>query len=530
MFNLAKSYKVLGKGAQAIVISAETQDGKKVAIKKPIHIEKKISGSSGIINMKELYILSCIKHPYIQRASQIFFKDPFPTKKNEIDVGYTFDKVFFVMDMATHSMHELIHENVVSISTIKRGMFQIACAVQYLHGIGICHRDIKPGNILCYYDQGVLTCRLADFGMTKPLSMVSQNSLHAGTSFYRAPELMMQNKYYGYAMDVWALGCTFFEMAAKQPIFRGGTEIELLMSIFMKRGSPDEETMRYLCSGEFKINPGRHKPVEMYVLLNLPPNTLATFTTENDIENNMHNPGTLRDFCMLLDSMLQVDPRKRPKMDAVVLHDFFKGHFQSHPLQHGLWKPERSTINQEFRSKELGNTLLEYPEMHPQGFWESGMTEILNIESPHGFYTQETTYSIRFLALDIYNRILIKIEKENQEMYYKKLAWVSAYIASKYYLDEGSAHLWDLFPISPMYIESYEIEEIEKRIIELLDCQIYRPNLFTFIENPCFYSSLFTLAMYPHLVYGKCLAEVMSKFNFHVRNYKNAHPHTPLPY
>lgn len=529
MFDVSKGYNVLGKGAQAIVISVHTTDGREVAIKKPTHSKEKVQAASGIINMKELYILSHLKHPYVQSAEHIFFRDPFETRGYEIDYEITFDRVFFVMEKAEYSMHELIHDKVCVVSTMKRAMFQTTCAVQYLHGQGICHRDIKPGNILCYFNKGVLTCKLADFGMTKPLNVVSQNSLHAGTSYYRAPEVIMQNKHYGYEVDVWALACTFFEMISGEALFKADTEIQLLMKIFMRLGSPSKETIDYMCDPGFKVKVSDHKRIPMLKLLKLTPNSADSFTTKGDVFNNIHNPGTLAEYCDLLDKMLQIDPRKRLNMDEVLLHDFFKGHFENHPNQHGLWKPDRSTINISHRIKELGNTLLCYPKQHNRSFWEHALIEISNMDEPHDFYTQEISYAIRFLAVDIFNRVLLKMLPENHLIYYRKLAWTSSYISSKYYLDEGSAHLWDLFPESPAYMQPEEIQETEKRIIELLDCEIYRPNLFTFVENPCFYSSLYCLAMYPDYIYGRRLAEVMEKFNYRVKEHCTKHPNSVMP-
>lgn len=529
MFNLSKPYEILGKGAQAIVIAVEDINKKKVAIKKPTHPTEKVGSASGIINMKELYILAHIKHPYIQSANHIFFKDPFPTKSSDLDHGVAFDRVFFGMEMAEYSAHELIYDKICIVSNMKRAMFQISCAVQYLHGQGICHRDIKPGNILCYYNKGVLTCRLADFGMTKPLNVVSQNSLHAGTSYYRAPEIIMQNRHYSYAMDVWSLGCTFFEMLARKPMFKATTEIQLLINIFTTRGTPDEETMKRLGNPDFKITVSNHKPIPLFKLLNLTPNQVETFTTEGDVHNNVHNPGTLAEYYNLLDGMLQIDPQKRLNMDQVLLSDFFKGHFENHPYQHGLWKPDRKTINPSYRLQQIGNTMLSHPSHHNQKFWEAGLQEISMMEEPNNLYTTEGSYSVRFLGVDIYNRVLLIMKPENIEIYYKKLAWCSTYIASKYYFDQGSCHLWDLFPVSAMFIDSTEIQETEKRIIQLLDCEIYRPNLFTFVENPCFYSSLFCLAMYPDYIYGRKLMEVMKKFNYRVAEYKTKHPGIPLP-
>ncbi len=50
----------------------------------------------------------------------------------------------------------------VSSFTIKVLMYQIFRALAYIHSMGICHRDIKPNNLLLDLTTGVL--KVCDFG------------------------------------------------------------------------------------------------------------------------------------------------------------------------------------------------------------------------------------------------------------------------------------------------------------------------------------------------------------------------------
>lgn len=44
-------------------------------------------------------------------------------------------------------------------------MVQVISAVDYMHGIGICHGDLKLQNIICYkIENGVPHIKVADFG------------------------------------------------------------------------------------------------------------------------------------------------------------------------------------------------------------------------------------------------------------------------------------------------------------------------------------------------------------------------------
>lgn len=70
----------------------------------------------------------------------------------------------------------------------------------------LLHRDIKPENILVS-DQGVV--KLCDFGFARPAASSGRGeplSDYVATRWYRSPELLVGDPYYGPAIDVWAIG------------------------------------------------------------------------------------------------------------------------------------------------------------------------------------------------------------------------------------------------------------------------------------------------------------------------------------
>lgn len=71
---------------------------------------------------------------------------------------------------------------------IKLYMYQLLRSLMYIHSVGICHRDIKPQNLLLNPATGVL--KLCDFGSAKILVAGEPNVSYICSRYYRAPELI----------------------------------------------------------------------------------------------------------------------------------------------------------------------------------------------------------------------------------------------------------------------------------------------------------------------------------------------------
>lgn len=67
-------------------------------------------------------------------------------------------------------------------------MYQLFRSLAYIHSLGICHRDIKPQNLLLDPDTGIL--KLCDFGSAKHLVKGEPNVSYICSRYYRAPELI----------------------------------------------------------------------------------------------------------------------------------------------------------------------------------------------------------------------------------------------------------------------------------------------------------------------------------------------------
>lgn len=92
----------------------------------------------------------------------------------------------------------------------------VLLGLQYLHEVcRMCHRDIKPDNILVTPEG---RCKVADFGASRALEQTTLLKTCIGTPYYMAPEVV-QGEGYDESADIWSFGATLFEMSCGKPPF-----------------------------------------------------------------------------------------------------------------------------------------------------------------------------------------------------------------------------------------------------------------------------------------------------------------------
>jgi serine/threonine protein kinase len=159
------------------------------------------------------------------------------------------------------------------------------------------HRDLKPQNLLID-SHGKM--KLADFGLARAYSLPIQTYTHeVVTLWYRAPEILLGQKQYSTAVDIWSVGCIFAEMALKKPLFAGDSEIDEIFKIFKLHGTPTEETWPGVTKlRDFKPTFPKFKGVPL-----------------TDVAKNMDPLGL-----DLLTKLIALDPAKRISARAALHH------------------------------------------------------------------------------------------------------------------------------------------------------------------------------------------------------------------
>ena len=144
-----------------------------------------------------------------------------PNAANVYTSGFDGDRPYIVMQYyARGSLADrLAGGPPFGVAEVLTAGVQIAAALQFAHNLGICHRDVKPENILCdAFGDPVLT----DFGIATDRDAATMTLHHAMTAAYAAPEVLRYGGGWPVS-DVWSLAAALYALLAGYPPFWDGT-------------------------------------------------------------------------------------------------------------------------------------------------------------------------------------------------------------------------------------------------------------------------------------------------------------------
>ncbi|KAG7197366.1 hypothetical protein KM043_018473 [Ampulex compressa] len=223
--------KVIGNGSFGVVYQAKLLETEEmVAIKKVLQDRR--------FKNRELQIMRRLEHCNIVRLKYFFYSSG--EKKDEVYLNLVLEYIpETVYKVARHYSKS---KQTIPTSFIKLYMYQLFRSLAYIHSLGICHRDIKPQNLLLDPETGVL--KLCDFGSAKHLVKGEPNVSYICSRYYRAPELIFGAIDYTTMIDVWSAGCVLAELLLGQPIFPGDSGVDQLVEIIKVLGTPTRDQIR----------------------------------------------------------------------------------------------------------------------------------------------------------------------------------------------------------------------------------------------------------------------------------------------
>ncbi|XP_021105280.1 cyclin-dependent kinase 16 isoform X2 [Heterocephalus glaber] len=276
----------LGEGTYATVYKGKSKLTDNLVALKEIRLEHEEGAPCTAI--REVSLLKDLKHANIVTLH---------------DIIHTEKSLTLVFEYLDKDLKQYLDDcgNVINMHNVKLFLFQLLRGLAYCHRQKVLHRDLKPQNLLIN-ERGEL--KLADFGLARAKSIPTKTySNEVVTLWYRPPDILLGSTDYSTQIDMWGVGCIFYEMATGRPLFPGSTVEEQLHFIFRILGTPTEETWPGILSNE-EFKTYNYPKYRAEALLS-------------------HAPRLDSDGADLLTKLLQFEGRNRISAEDAMKHLFF---------------------------------------------------------------------------------------------------------------------------------------------------------------------------------------------------------------
>ncbi|PTB47929.1 hypothetical protein M431DRAFT_501636 [Trichoderma harzianum CBS 226.95] len=278
--------------------ATELATGRVVALKR-LKLEAGDPNGLPVTGLREIQILKNCRHRNVVAMEEVVVGN---------DVSKPDNSIFLVLEFVEHDLKSILQDMPEPFlsSEVKRLLLQLTSGVAYLHQNYILHRDLKTSNLLLS-NRGLL--KIADFGMARyvgdPRPKLTQLVV---TLWYRAPELLLGTRTYDAAVDMWSVGCIMGELITREPLLQGSNEVDQISKVFELCGVPTEDSWP-----GFRRLPNARS-------LRLPKQSpLASGSVIRARFPNLTAAGA-----SLLNSLLALDPEKRPSAKEMLEHEYFR--------------------------------------------------------------------------------------------------------------------------------------------------------------------------------------------------------------
>lgn len=227
----------------------------------------------------------------------------------------------------------------MSLHAVRSYTQQLMVALAHMRQHGIIHADMKPDNILI--GKGNQTVKICDLGTALEIKDVMA-SPYLASRFYRPPEVILGCDF-NYAVDVWALGCTLFELFTGRVLLNSKSNNDHLKKIMDLRGKLPGKVIKkgavwkthFTDELDFKHqveDPGSGQQVtkivtDFTVKGNLKDMILDRVGAEKrqstEKEDQLYVKRAIQ-FADLLEQLLTLDPEKRARPEDALQHAFLQ--------------------------------------------------------------------------------------------------------------------------------------------------------------------------------------------------------------
>ena len=126
--------------------------------------------------LREVTLMRKLKHPFVVELVELLYpKNP-----------QKFDTLYVVMEYAESDLKKIIKSNInLEMQHTQHIIYNLLCAVKYLHESNVLHRDLKPANVLINED---CTVKLCDYGLARSISGIDSAAMILSKADHAADE------------------------------------------------------------------------------------------------------------------------------------------------------------------------------------------------------------------------------------------------------------------------------------------------------------------------------------------------------